>query len=535
MHIVRNTKKGDKINYHTVLLRESYRDELGKPRKRTILNLSHLPEDLISSLDKILKGGKVVNLNDKNVFHQKQGKSYGAIRVISEIMKRIGITKALGKSSEAAIIMILIAGIIISRRKSKSFIANRWSLDQAIEEVFGYSEEFNENDIYRCLSYLSENQSKIEKKLWKARCENAKLKERSVFLYDITSSYVEGDQIAFSEYGYNRDKKKGKKQIVVGLLTDDEGMPLSIEVFEGNERDFKTVSGQLNKLQRDFGVSRVIFVGDRGMIKSKQIEAISSLEWGYITGMTRPQIEKLINDEVIQLEIFDEDLMEIEYENERYIFRKNPLRAEEMQISLMERIKIVKDHIEQKNRYLEKHKRAKTEVAIKSVETKIEKLKLSKYISFSLSGRVIDYEENTTEIEEYCSLAGCYALRTNVGRELLTKKEVHSRYKDLYEVESDFRMLKTDFLEIRPIFVRKEEHVKGHVFACMLSLMVLKYLKQVFKKTNLELDFILQTLDKIQYTTIFFQNQPLKSLPCEYSNLQTEILEKLKIRLPTTL
>ena len=443
--------------YKSILIRESYRDENGKPQKRTIANISNWPKDVIEGLKKLLKGKKLIDINSDEAFVHKQGKSYGAIKTVFEISKRIGIVNALGRSDRAKSVLILIAGIIISSKKSKRFIANEWSKDQSIKEVFNYESLLDENKLYSALDYLAKKQSALEKKIWDFRTKQTN-KKNTIFLYDITSSYVEGDNIAYSCYGYNRDKKRGKKQIVIGLLTDDKGIPMSVEVFEGNKRDFKTVKAQLDKLKKNFNVSNVVFVGDRGMIKSQQIEEINDENWNYITGITKPQIRKLIKDKVIQLEVFDHDLAEIKDGDIRYILRINPLRKTEQITSLESRISYLKDFVSEKNEYLAKHPRAKTSVALNKITSKSKKLNISKYVSFELSDRVLTIKENEEEIKGHNDLAGCYVLKTDVSRRRLTKDEVHEKYKDLYDIEENFKTLKTDFLNIRPVFVRKERH-----------------------------------------------------------------------------
>jgi len=533
MYIARNVKKYNNKIYTSVLLRRSYRDKNGKSQKETIANLSSWPDELVDNFEKLLKGGQVVNLNDADFFMNEQGKSYGGIKVILEVAKRLGFVKAFGRTGKAQLILILIAGLVLSGRKSKNYLANHWAKDQAIEEVFNYNAKFDEQDFYEILAYLSKNQAKFEKRIWDH--QQSERKNNTVFLYDITSSYVEGSNMDLTEYGYNRDKKKGKKQIVIGLLADENGFPMSVEVFKGNERDFNTVERQLKKIEANFGVKEVVFVGDRGMIKSQQIKQLNGRNWNYITGISRPQIEKLIKDDVIQLEIFDKDLIEVEHENLRYILRRNPIREEELTNILNNKIDILKDFVSSQNSYLTEHSKAQVDVALRKINEKANKLKIEKYISITAENRMFIFNEDIEAKKEYLKLAGCYVLKTDVSNGKLSAKEVHTKYKDLYEIENNFRILKTDFLDIRPIFVRKKEHIKGHVFACMLALMVVKYIKNTFASTEYSHEFIWQTLNNIQYSIIHFKNQKIKSLPDLYRKDQEYILKKLDIKFPKTL
>ena len=184
-------------------------------------------------------------------------------------------------------------------------------------------EAFNEDTLYKNLNWLHDNQSSIEKRLFR----NRKVESSELFLYDVTSSYLEGDKNELADWGYNRDKKRGKKQIVIGLLCDDEGIPVSVEVFPGNTGDLSTLSSQIHKLSARFGCSKVTMVGDRGMIKSAQVEAIKEAGFHYITAISKPEIESLVKRGVIQLDLFDDKLVEVEDNGVRYVLRRNPKQA----------------------------------------------------------------------------------------------------------------------------------------------------------------------------------------------------------------
>lgn len=304
MYIQRIKIKGKKKNYFSIILREAYYDKESKKNKnRTIATLTKWPPELIEALELQLKKKKLVALDD---LPSSAGKAVGAVFVINEIAKRLGITAALGNGRNSKLALFQIAGRIITQG-SRNYLANEWKNIQDINEIFKL-EKFNEDSLYRNLDWLADNQEEIEKKIFKYRKQE---KIKSVYLYDVTSSYFEGDKNEYAEYGYNRDKKKGKKQMVIGLLTDNEGFPLSVEVFKGNTNDLSTVSSQLKKLKENFGVERVVFVGDRGMVKSVQIEEINSdlYKWNYLTSITREQIKSLINKEIIQLELFEDKLI----------------------------------------------------------------------------------------------------------------------------------------------------------------------------------------------------------------------------------
>jgi len=302
---------GSKV-YTSTLLVEGYR-EGRKVKHRTISNLSSWPKELVEEFELLLKGGKVTKLEN---LRYGQGKSYGALIAIHEICKRLGILKAVGESRKARLAILMIMGRILTQG-SRLHIVRGWSKDEAIEEVLGIK-YFDEDDLYEALDWLSENQEGIEDKLFKSRNRG---EISDIFLYDLTSSYLEGTKNELADFGHNRDGKRGKKQIEIGLMIDKEGNPVSIEVFRGNTQDPQTVVSQLKKLKSRFGVKRVIFVGDRGMIKRTQIEDINEFKWNFITSITKPQMRKLVNDGVIQMGLFDDKLVEIEHEGIRYIIR----------------------------------------------------------------------------------------------------------------------------------------------------------------------------------------------------------------------
>ena len=321
MFIQKIHKKTKTKTYTSVVLMENYR-EGKKVKHRIISNLSKWPKELIAGLDAILKGRKITTIDDLEL---SLGKSFGGILAVSEIAKRLGIKQALGNSKQAKLALFQIAGRIISQG-SRNYLANQWAKSQAIEKIFKLN-NFTEDPLYANLAWLSKNQRTIERKLYEYRNKRKPTKE--IFLYDVTSSYLEGDKNELGAFGYNRDKKKGKKQIVIGLLTDKEGYPLSVEVFKGNTGDTKTVSSQLEKLKDNFGVERVIFVGDKGMVKSAQIEEITSSQykWNYLTTITKQQIRTLLDENIIELELFDKDIIEVKAKgNTRYILRRKDIK-----------------------------------------------------------------------------------------------------------------------------------------------------------------------------------------------------------------
>jgi transposase len=529
MYIQTHTKRVGEKTYQSVLLVEGYRDN-GKVKHRTLANLSALTPEMIEEMKKILKGAKALSLDE---LETQQGKSCGALIVIREICKRLGIIKALGNSASAILSIVLIMGRIITQG-SRLHLAESFQKDQALAEVLGVG-EFNEDELYQTLIWLADNQSQIEQTLFKSR-HIEPIEE--IFLYDVTSSYLEGQDNELAQYGYNRDGKKGKKQLVIGLLTDKEGYPVSIEVFTGNTSDPKTVSSQLKKLKDLYGVKKVVFVGDRGMLKGAQISELlahndnnEDFSWHYITAITKSQIETLIKKDVLQLGLFDNNLAEVESDGVRYVFRRNPIQAQLIADNRASKIQAVIKLVDKSNNYLLLHPKAKLDTALNNILIYIKKLNLSDNFTITTSDREIFI---STLNKDY-SLDGCYVLKTDLPSSVADKQVIHNRYKDLAKVEWAFRTIKTSIEEIRPVFLRKEKQTRGHVFVCMLSYMVLKYLSDHLKDLDFTRSFVIDTLDKISFLSFNFNGHSIKRLPSSLLPHQQLILDRLHIKLPSSL
>ena len=529
MYIQRYNRTKNGKQHQSVFLVESYRED-GKVKHRHLANLSALPQSAILAIENELKGIKPPKENTYSLeeIRPLQGKNCGAIISIMQLAKRLGISTALGNTKEGKLALLQIMGRIICQG-SRLHIASQWAATQALEEVIDMG-FFNEDSLYENLSWLCDNQERIENTLFKHRHKEKKI--QSIYLYDVTSSYLEGTYNELAAYGYNRDGKKGKMQIVVGLLCDNEGYPISVEVFEGNTQDSTTVAAQLVKLQKRFGIKDVIMVGDRGMIKSAAIDTINDLNWYYITAITKPQLEKLLKQDVLQLSLFTDQLMEVQADGIRYVLRRNPQRAGEIQASRTAKLAKVKVLIEAKNKYLALHPKAKPEVALKAVETKVKQLKIQDWIILATNDRMIEITMDEVAQKEAATLDGCYVIKTNVPNKNAEKEIIHQRYKDLALVESAFRTFKQSFEELRPIYLRRADRTKGHVFICMLAYIIIKYTCDQCKDLDITHKQIFRQLDEIQYTIYNHKNIQLKVLPKELRQQTNDIINKLNIKLP---
>lgn len=532
MYIAENRspdKNGKKI-YHSTLLRESYREK-GKVKSRTIANLSRCKPEEIAAIRLALKYkhdlSELISL--KESVNLQEGLSIGAVWTVYQIAKRKGIEKALGRKFTGKLAMWQVIARVIEQGSRLSAV--RLAQTHASCDVLDIKRGFDENDLYDNLRWLADNQEEIEKTLFSVRQKHAR---PEIFLYDVTSSYLEGVNNYFGDYGYNRDGKKGKQQIVIGLLCEESGEPVSTEVFAGNTQDTQTFASQVKKAAERFSCKRVTFVGDRGMIKIPQIETLPE-GFHYITAITKPQIDSLIDQGIIQIGLFDEDIFEVEDKDIRYILRRNPFRVAEINESRKSKRKGVERLVEKKNIYLREHKRAKVETAIKDVRKKIIQLKIDTWLTVISQQRTLKLEVDDKALEEASRLDGCYCIKTDLPKEVADKQLIHNRYKDLTEVERAFRTFKTDFLEVRPVYVQGEKSTQGHVLVVMLAYMIIRILRGAWQEFDLTVEEGLKQLSTLCSMEMKVKNQPscLKiPRPRERSR---QLLKALDIRMPIVL
>jgi transposase len=531
MHIVRSKfkPKSGKV-YETVLLRESYR-EGDKVKKRTVANLTNCSEQEIAAIELALKHkGHLTDLEFHNTPPSiKEGLSIGGVWVAYEMAKRLGIVDALGKNRQGQLALWQIIARILEQGSRLSAV--RLGKTYALASTIGLNKGFDEDDLYENLTWLCHNQAQIEDKIF---FSNEKQAPPNLFLYDVTSSYLEGNKNELAEWGYNRDKKKGKKQIVIGLLTNEEGRPVTTEVFKGNTQDTASFASQIQKCKERFGCENVTLVGDRGMIKSGQINDLKKSGFHYITAITKKQIETLLKKNVIQYTLFDDRLIEIEHENERYLLRRNPIRAEEIAKSRADKQKSIENLVEIQNKYLQEHPKAKTETALKKINTKIKQLNVKAWLSINTQGRVLTINIDNEAVIEESRLDGCYVIKTDLKKTDVNAQSVHERYKDLAMVESAFRTFKSD-LDIRPVYVRKEENTRGHVLVVMLGYMIIRELDKAWQRLYLTVEEGLRSLSTLTMLEVSYDaERTFQNIP-EPRDQNKRMLDALHISLPKVL
>jgi transposase len=476
--------RGDKT-YTRYLLRDSHRED-GKVKHRTIANLGACSEEEIAAMKLALKHkGNLQLLGNPSQVKLTQGKKFGATWFLKQIADRLGLTKALGQDYQGALALWQVFARIIDQGSRLS--AMRLSSSHAVGEVLGI-DGIKKDQMYENLTWIFENQESIEKKLWETHCKKNQ-QPPELFLYDVTSSYLEGQKNELANYGYNRDGKKGKKQIVIGLLTSSDGTPIAVRVFEGNTVDTKTVAEQVRILAHSFGVEEVTLVGDRGMLKTPQIDALPE-GFRYITAITKPMIRTLLEKDIIQETLFDEALHEVVHEGVRYIVRCNPIRVKEIQDSRTNKFFSVSKQVVELNSYLTEHPKARVASAKKKIETKINKLNIQPWVDIEIDekSRIISCNKNEEKLKEESFLDGVYVIKTDLSKDKASTKIVHDRYKDLKHVESAFRTMKTAHLQVRPIFVRKDPRTRGHVFVVMLAYLMVRELEKYWKTVDMTVE-----------------------------------------------
>ena len=522
-HITRGGK-----TYTRHLLRESYRAN-GKVLHRTIANLSHCSAAEIEAIRLALRHKQdLENLGTvQDAVTLKQGLSFGAVWTVYHVARRLGIEKALGTTRAGKLALWQVMARVIDQGSRLSAV--RLAMSHAACDVLGL-DTFDEDTLYGNLDWLAGAQAAIEDRLFVQR---TKAKPVSLFLYDVTSSYLEGTHNALAAFGYNRDGKKGKLQIVIGLLCDEEGHPVSIEVFPGNTHDPQTLAAQVAKLKGRFGVQAITFVGDRGMIKSQQIEDLAQQGFHYITAITKPQIEKLLRTGTLQMDLFDQELAEVlADEGVRYVLRRNPVRAQEVGENRQAKLATLQALVAKQNRYLTEHPRADAQGAVQKLVARAKTLRLADWVDLTLEERSITLTVNARVQQEEAKLDGCYVLKTDLTPPQAPKELVHERYKDLASVERAFRSCKTAHLEVRPIFLRLEERTRAHALVVMLAYQIIRYLASCWSAFDVTVAEGLHALTTLCLVEVAPHNAPSYHCIPTPRDAIAQLLHRADIQLP---
>lgn len=400
-----------------ILLREGYR-EGKKVKSRTLANLTHWKPERIEALKRALKGEFDGLHGDPT-----SGEIFGVGFALKQLADQVGLTRALGRTRHGRLNLFLVLARIA--HGSSRLSAVRWAASHAVGEVVGVS-EFDEDELYEALDWLAEQQAKVERRLYQEYVRRTG-QPPVLVLYDVTSSYLEGRQNELAAFGYNRDGKRGKQQIVIGLLTAADGEPLAVRVFEGNTADPSTVAEPITLLKEQFGVQEVILVGDRGLIKSKGKAVLSAEGFKYITALTNPQIRALLKQNVLQVELFDTTISEVEHEGRRLILRRNEFVQARERARREDKLQRLQERITRRNAFVAQSARANPAAGLKQLEPWVRRHKLSALVTLTLEGRRIESIVDEARLANVALLDGCYVLETDVEATHLGAETVDAR------------------------------------------------------------------------------------------------------------
>jgi len=455
-----------------ILLRESYRDA-GKIKKRTIANLSDWPTEIVEGLRTLLKGGKVAPADQESII-ARRALPHGHVAAVLGTLRNIGLDRMLGpprnRCRDLVIAMIVARLIAPASKLATARMLDPLTASSSLGEVLGLG-PVDEDELYVALDWLGERQEAIEKALARKH-----LHDGTLVLYDVSSSYVEGRCCELARLGYNRDGKKGKLQIVYGLLCAADGCPVAIEVFAGDTGDPRTLAAQIDKVKKRFALERVALVGDRGMITQARLDAEiapAGLDW--ITALRAPAIRTLVEAGALQMSLFDQrDMAAItspDYPGERLIVCRNPdlarertRKREDLLAATEADLAVIAAAVRRARNPL----RGEAEIALK-VGAVVNRHKVAKHFELSIGEATFSFHRKTEAIAAEAALDGIYVVRTNLPKKLLDDAATVGAYKSLARVERAFRSLKTVDVHLRPIFHWTTPRVRAHVLLCMLA------------------------------------------------------------------
>jgi transposase len=465
-----------------ILLRESYRDG-PKVRKRTLANLTHWPSYLVEGLQTLLHGGLALPPRPE-AFEIVRSRPHGHVAAVLGTVRRLGLEPWICPTPcrERTVVLALICARILAPRSKLATARGlaEESCSSSLGELLGM-QAVDEEALYAAMDWLLARQADIE-----ATLARHHLTDGTLILYDLTSTYFEGRTCPLAKFGYSRDGKKGKLQIVVGLLCDARGCPIAVQVFPGNTQDATTVRPQLDKLRTRFGLTRIVLVGDRGVLTTARIRedlrGVEGLDW--ITALTAPAIHKLVEAGTVHpVSGPDFDLAEVdspEYPDERLLVCYNPGLAQEQ---ARKREALLRATEEELDKIVVATTRAKR--ALQGAETigirvgkVLNRFKVGKYFTVTITARTFAYQRQTQRIADAAALDGVYIIRTSVPRTVLGNAETVAAYKGLSVVEQAFRSLKTIDLKVRPIYHHLADRVRAHVFLCMLAYYVAWHMRR---------------------------------------------------------
>jgi transposase len=495
----------------------------------TLANLSKLPADLIELIERHCQGQppppsgpSLLRPGAGAPDEIHLGPCYGVLAALDGLAREMGLVQAVGEQTRLQRLGLFLIYARLAHQGSR-LSAARWSEDHAVKEILQVG-SFDEDDLYAALEDLQARQESIERAL---APKGPSPPARAIYLYDVTSVYFEGWHNELADFGYNREGKKGKKQLVAGLLTDGQGEPMSIELYRGNTGDPPTFLDAVEKLKVRFEAEEVVLVGDRGMIKRLGKAALGEARFRYVTALTDPQIRALLAKGRLQLELFEEKPAEVELEGKRYVLRCNPQTQARERARRADQWARVQAKITARNLEVEQKPKSDPQSSLKQAQGLVSKYRLGGWVKVELAGRTVIWTEDSLARQKQSELDGCYVIESDLPQEVASTQQVHDRYLDLTKVERDFRTLKTGLLELRPIFLRKDGRTRGHALVCLLALKLARELDRRLAPLGLTVEDGLERLKAVRLVRLGNSEVELWRLPTSYARAQCEVLEAL--------
>ena len=477
-HVVTTTRKYKDQVYRTHLLRRSYR-EGGTVKNETLGNLSHLPEPLIEIIRRSLQGETFVPL--AQAFEISRSRPHGHVQAVALAMQRLGLASVIASKAcrERNLVLAMVASRIVEPA-TKLATTRSWHTTTLAEE-FGVVQA-NEDDLYAAMDWLLARQDVIQKKLAARH-----LSAGGLVLYDLSSSYFEGTCCPLAKRGYSRDGKPGTLQVNYGLLTDPRGCPVAISVHEGNTSDSRTFMPAVHKLRDDFGIERMVMVGDRGMVSQKAIDEMREMDGiGWITALKSASIRALVEQGHLQMDLFDErNLLEIaspDFPGERLVACRNGALAKLRAHKREDLLAATERNLDKIKARIDAGKLSGQDAIGVRVGKIINQYKVAKHFELNITDTAVSWARKPDSIASEAALDGIYIVRTSVPAGQMDAPECVRSYKSLANVERAFKSMKTINLKVRPIHHRLADRVRAHIFLCMLAYYVEWHLREAWRE-----------------------------------------------------
>ena len=477
-HVVTTTRVYKDRVYRTHLLRRSYR-EGGAVKNETRANLSHLPEPLIEIIRRSLRGETFVPL--AQAFEISQSHAHGHVQAVSLAMQRLDLASLIASKPcrERQRVLAMIASRIIA--PATTLATTRLWHTTTLADEFGVVDA-DEDDLYAAMDWLLAHQDTLQKKLAARH-----LREGGLVLYDLSSSYFEGSTCPLAKRGYSRDGRPGTLQVNYGLRTDPRGCPVAVSVPEGNTSDSTTVMPAVQKLRKDFGIERMVMVGDRGMVSQKAIAEMREMDGiGWITALKSASIRALVEQGQLQMDLFDErNLLELSspnYPGERLVACRNAALATLRAHKREDLLAATERNLDKIKARVDAGKLKGQDLIGVHVGKIVNQYKVAKHFELTIAQAALSWARKHDSIASEAALDGVYIVRTSVPATQMAAPECVRSYKSLANVERAFRSIKTIDLKVRPIHHRLENRVRAHIFLCMLAYYVEWHLREAWRE-----------------------------------------------------